>query len=208
MTNPDDLIINNTGLIYMVMKEMHLTTYGEEIFEEVYSDGMIGLIRGARRYKPNMGYRPDTYLVHCIRSWIYRGIRRRNYLCNKVNYLPSNLSMDLDYGDDPFDVMQLSNCIPDPNVNVEQEAINNVQIETLKYGIEHCLDDREKFIIYHSFNIFGHRYMTYVEMGEVLHISRERINQIRRRALKRLNIYMHKHNCYDWIKKENDINEK
>lgn len=202
MTNPDELIVNNTGLIYIVLKEMRLTVQGEEIFEEAYYDGLLGLMQGSKLYDPSKGVKPDTFLVHCIRSGIHKGIKRRNYLCNKVNYLRSNLSLDLDYGEDSNDVIQLSNSIPDHNVNVEQEAINNVQIETLRYGIEHCLDNREKFIIYHSFNIFGHRYMTYAEMGEVLHISRERINQIRRRALKRLNIYMHKHNCYDWIKKE------
>lgn len=207
MTNPDELIVNNTGLIYMVLKEMRLTVQGEEIFEEAYYDGLLGLIRGSKLYDPSKGIKPDTFLVHCIRSGIHKGIKRRNYLYNKVNYLRSNLSLDLDYGDDSNDVIQLSNSIPDPGVNIEEEVFKKIDIQTLHYAIEHCLNEKEKFIMYHSSEIFGHKYMTFNEIGKVYNISRERINQIKKRAIKKLDIYMHKYNCYDWIKKESSNDE-
>lgn len=201
MTNPDELIVNNVGLIYMVLKEMNLTSYGDEIFEEAYSDGMIGLIRGARRYDPSKGYKADTYLVHCIRSWIRRGIRRRNYLCNKVNYLPSNLSLDMEYGDE-LDSMIFSNIIPDNDTDVEQEAFRKIRIDSLQYAMEKCLNEKERNILYHNLELFGHKFKSYTTLGKEYGVSREWIHQISRRALKKLKAYMLKHNCYEWAKKE------
>ena len=45
----EEKIINNLGLIYKVMKDLHCKTKNQEDFDEVFYYGLIGLIKGIDR---------------------------------------------------------------------------------------------------------------------------------------------------------------
>ena len=69
----EEKIINNLGLIYKVMKDLHCKTKNQEDFDEVFYYGLIGLIKGIDSQENDK----STYLYICIRNSISQLFTRR-----------------------------------------------------------------------------------------------------------------------------------
>ena len=72
--NRDELVLNNTKLIYMVLKQLGL--YNQR--DEYYDVGMIGLMKAANKFDPSKGTKFNTYASHIIRTTILYEIRKEN----------------------------------------------------------------------------------------------------------------------------------
>lgn len=60
----DELIINNMGLVGSAAKRVNQTTGADYL--ELFQEGSIGLIKAARSFKVDMGFKFATYANRCI----------------------------------------------------------------------------------------------------------------------------------------------
>jgi RNA polymerase sigma factor (sigma-70 family) len=69
-------IEKNMGLVYMVAKRMkHLTTTGSMEFQDLVSEGTVGLIKALERFDPTWGVRFSSFAVGYIRGFMLQGHR-------------------------------------------------------------------------------------------------------------------------------------
>lgn len=79
MKYTEDDVTNNMGLVFMVAERMkHLTKGAVTDFEDLISDGVLGLIHALDRFEPDRGFKLSPYAYQCISGYMLRGHRKVN----------------------------------------------------------------------------------------------------------------------------------
>jgi len=69
-------VIDNLGLVHMVAHRMyHLTNNGIVEYDDLVSEGTLGLIHALSRFDPKKGFKFSSYGVMCIRGYMLAGNR-------------------------------------------------------------------------------------------------------------------------------------
>lgn len=72
-------VTDNMGLVFMMAKRMKHLTKGATIdFEDLISDGVLGLIHALDRFDPDKGFKFSPYACRCISGYMLRGHRTVN----------------------------------------------------------------------------------------------------------------------------------
>ena len=79
----EELILNNLGLIYKVIKDLKCYWRTEDEFQDYYDAGLEGLIMGAKTYDGSS--KPSTYLYPCIKNMIIREFVTSEQLKRRIN---------------------------------------------------------------------------------------------------------------------------
>lgn len=116
-----------------------------------------------------------------------------------LNYVPEDSDAEL------YDIIN-------PNAdNLEEQADNNIFKQEIIHFLNKCLSEQEVNVITLKYGIIDGKNKTLVEVGKILKITRERVRQIEKNALKKLNtkeskeqfsIYMDRPDMYN---KKNSI---
>lgn len=102
-----------------------------------------------------------------------------------ANETISSLDREIDLGDGAFN--PLGGLIPDKTVNIEEDCINGVIFNEINDIMKEKLSKKELFIMNmrYGFNEYSEP-MTLEEIGTTLGITRERVRQIQKRALEKI----------------------
>jgi len=174
----DELVLRNVGLI---------PTYGKcwlglYTYDEMVSYGIEGLIRAARSFNPNKGYRFSTYAGKAIRTWLQRN---KKEIRNKMD--ERTVSYDQLIEEDDSDSSALSNIL-DAKIPEELRVIKSTEKTLGKDDVYTLIDKiaevgewkgRLKEIVCDKYI----NDMTPTEIGKKYNISRTRVDQIINRAL-------------------------
>ena len=76
----DELILRYVSLIHFVLGRLGLNPFGGIEYEDLVSQGMLGLIEAADRYNPAFGTRMSTYATLKIRSKVLDYLRDLDWL--------------------------------------------------------------------------------------------------------------------------------
>ena len=128
----DEKILKNLGLIYKVIKDLHCKYNNyrdDETFDEIYTTGLIGLIRGVDTFKPGI-VKENTYYYKCIRNEILHLFTIRTSPKRYTNVKPVSLDKEI------IGSLQLQDIIPD-DINLEEDLI-------FKDTLERVLDTLNK----------------------------------------------------------------
>lgn len=204
----DELVKCNLKFVISVAKEFQ--NLGLPL-PDLISEGNIGLMKAATRFDPTRGFRFISYAVHWIKQSIIqslnensRTIRLPANVINKITQLnrknpntlteeekmdldqPSCVSLNAPIGDN--NDFELSTIIADDSVDTmdvlehETERLKMVINKTLN-----CLDDRERGIIECYFGLNTKcEPMTLEAIGDRYDLTKERIRQIKEKAIRRL----------------------
>lgn len=183
----DDLVLDNLPLIHLVIKRLHLTWKTEDEFQAYYDAGVDGLIDGARTFDESKGYTQSTYLYTCIANRIKR-VLYLNTMPKRCNPNGSDISIETKIGDE--DGTTLGDFIVDPNINIEKDLEEKLEKERLIYALDKALNEREKRIICHMYGINGYQKTSLVQCGVLEGLSRERVNQIKKKSIDKLEKYL------------------
>jgi RNA polymerase primary sigma factor len=175
---------------------------------DLISDGNLGLIKAATRFDPTRGFRFISYAVYWIKQSIMqslndnsRMIRLPSNIINKISksykdnkplgsddeIYPTCISLNTKlYGNSKeFEILDV---LPDDSVD-EFEILDRETLK-LKDAINKSLsmlNDRERGIIECYYGINTHcEPMTLEAIGDKYHLTKERIRQIKEKAIRRL----------------------
>jgi len=83
------------------------------------------------------------------------------------------------------DDFKLEDFVPDDDFRVFDEAVKEIMNDDLKTAFK-ILDKRERYVLTKRFGLDGKKPQNLENIGNTLHLSRERVRQIERDALERL----------------------
>lgn len=75
----NDIVTQNMNLVHHLARKMYLSPYAYFSYEDIAQEGMIGLIKAAEYFKPELGFTFATYASTMIRGYMLRFIRENQY---------------------------------------------------------------------------------------------------------------------------------
>ena len=181
---------------------------------DLINEGNLGLIKAAQRFDETRGFKFISYAVWWIRQSILQALAEQSRIVrlplnrigaiNKINKTFSKLEQEYEREpshseiaflleiseDDVQDSMKNTGrhvSMDAPLANSDDNAEN--MYESLRREIEralHTLTPREAEVIRYNFGLNGEYAMTLEEIAEKFELTRERVRQIREKAVKRL----------------------
>lgn len=152
--------------------------------EDLVSEGNIGLMKAAGKFDGERGLRFVNYAVVFIRQQIERALRResgeRRVESGKDG---QTRSVDAPLGSKPN--VSLLSVLVDAGSPMADERTYSQAVETAVEFALRSLDEREERVVAAYFGI-EQDHQTMQEIAEAMGLKRERVRQIRDRAIRRL----------------------
>ena len=142
-------------------------------FDELFSEGVVALLRAVEKFDVERGFRFSTYATTAIRHQIYRwktrdGRRQKEFSTN---------------ADESLRAAQFS-----AEEGVMRESATSRINEVLEEMLSR-LDSRERLVVSGRFGLDSSGVKeTFASLGETLNISKERARQITERAVAKLRV--------------------
>lgn len=153
-------------------------------YDDLISEGNVGLMKAAAKYDGSRGLRFAGYAVVFIRREIERALQHES--TDKMLESRSNgqtRSLDAPLGAKPN--VNLLQVLTDGNSPM---ADGRTYSSALEQQVEHALEElneRERQVVAAYFGI-GQEHLTMAEIAEDMGLKRERVRQIRDRAVRRM----------------------
>lgn len=178
-------------LILFTLKELKLSRYRDEY----YDAGLIGFTLALKTYNPSLGFTRSTYFIKCIKNEIIKAFKYNMRQKNILNF--TSVSLEAEVGDEA----ELLDFISDPNVNVCEEALKNIDRENLNYCIEHCLRDEDKDCLKLCYG----QGMSFRQIAKIKNVSAQMIGARVRRAIRILKDNIE---YVEYLKRKNGDNDE
>lgn len=164
----DQIVAANVRLVFSIVKKF---VNPNNTFEELLSDGIVGLIRAVEKFDFDRGFRFSTYATQVIRRNSYRKVSEDQQERQKTMGGIEELGVDLEVDD-------------------RVSAISENRWHELRSRLSimlNQLDRREKLIIRARFSLGTHRKVhTLQSIANRLGVSKERVRQLETRAMTKL----------------------
>ncbi len=160
--------------------------------EDLVSEGNIGLMKAAAKYDATKGVRFVNYAAAQVRQQIERAIEQQGGLYQvpkdekgipEVRKQNQPLSVDAPLGHRSN--MSLLSVLVNPDAPIADERVHSEAIEDAVEFALYSLGEREKKVVNAFFGI-GQERETMAEIAEDLDLKRERVRQIRDKAVRKL----------------------
>jgi RNA polymerase primary sigma factor len=152
--------------------------------EDLVSEGNLGLMKAARKYDATRGLRFVNYAVVFIRQQIEKALKMESAEQRVESGRDGQTrSVDAPLGYKPN--VSLLSVLVDANSPQADERVYNSNVEAaVEYALR-SLNERESQVVNAFFGI-GQDHLTMAEIAEDMGLKRERVRQIRNRAIRRM----------------------
>ena len=140
---------------------------------DLISEGNLGLVKAIEKFDTTKDVKFITYAVYWVREYMSASIRK--------NYSRADLTLIEDLQDTAKknDAKQIANT---KIYDIEDEECDDGKDKMIDELL--CvLNDKEKNIMEFTYGLYGHKPLTFQEIGKKYHISSERVRQIKIEAL-------------------------
>ena len=171
----DALITANMGYVVTLARQ-----YKSELLstDDLISEGSIGLMKAAEKFDPSRGKPFVTFAAPFIRRSIENAI---SHLAGEVPIMSTDESLPIGSNNN----FTLLNVLEDKDAPKTDAALElNTLSDEMAAAIS-TLNEREQAVIRRYFGIDSQR-MTMAEIGTELGLKRERVRQIRDKAVRKL----------------------
>ena len=171
----DALITANMGYVVTLARQ-----YKSELLstDDLISEGSIGLMKAAEKFDPSRGKPFVTFAAPFIRRSIENAI---SHLAGEVPIMSTDESLSIGSNNN----FTLLNVLEDKDAPKTDAALElNTLSDEMATAIS-TLNEREQAVIRRYFGIDSQR-MTMAEIGTELGLKRERVRQIRDKAVRKL----------------------
>jgi RNA polymerase primary sigma factor len=164
----DQILKANMRLVFSIVKKF---VNPNNPFDDLLSDGIVGLMRAVEKFDYDRGYRFSTYATQVIRRNSYRSVVAKQE--DRQQVIDGLQDMDIEVAES-----ERSSAISEKRWHHLRERL------ALMLG---DLDRREKLIIRARFALGSHRRVrTLQSLADRLGISKERVRQLERRAMEKM----------------------
>ena len=171
----DALITANMGYVVTLARQ-----YRSELLstDDLISEGSIGLMKAADKFDPSRGKPFVTFAAPFIRRSIENAISR---LAGEVPIMSTDESLPIGSNNN-FTLLNVleDKGAPKTDATLEQNTLSDDMAAAIS-----TLNEREQAVIRRYCGI-EHQRMTMAEIGEELGLKRERVRQIRDKAVRKL----------------------
>jgi RNA polymerase primary sigma factor len=198
-TSSKELVESN--LFYVVRIAREYSSFGIP-FDDLLSEGNVGLIEAADRFDPNRGTQFITYASWWIRKRILNLIARQisvirlpKYKVERLRRLrtaESNLRLlgqpqiSLEHVLNEESGRKVGDSVSETHSAQAEESFISQDYENHVSRILENLPDKERFVLRHRFGFEANKPATLQTIADMLGISRERVRQIEIQALERI----------------------
>lgn len=192
--NGDDRALNKLvahNITYVVSVANQYKNRGMDI-DDLISEGSIGLVKAARKFDPQHGRRFVTFAAPYVRdamekailqhSGIYRVPRDADNV-SLERHRSQPLSIDAPVGGSPE--LSLGRVISDVNAPDPDKQLQHVDEGKELQSLVSKLEPRERYVLQRFFGI-GMDTRTMSEIGKEMGLKRERVRQIRDKAVRHI----------------------
>ena len=175
------LIESNLKFVVSIAKKY---CNGDMPFEDIISEGNLGLIRAAEKYDASVGNKFITYAVWWIKAYInnyiegYNRFRDADNEFRKVAYTDDGYEYGYDF--------EYEQEMADINDEFDRNMMDTRYKEDAIEGIMSSLENRERRILELYFGLDGKKSLTLNEIGAEMNLSGERVRQIMDKAIVKL----------------------
>ena len=184
----DKLVRANLRFVVAVAKQYKGRGLG---LDDLVAEGNVGLVQAAANFDASRGKRFVTYAAPIVRAAIEKALESQNgiFKVPRKEKTPSSarrgkaLSVDAPVGGSPE--LSLLHVLANPN---SPQADERVTREIMQGDLQRALDvlpDREREVVECFYGI-GRANLTFAEIAQLMGLKRERVRQIRKRAVRRM----------------------
>jgi RNA polymerase primary sigma factor len=185
----DNLVAESLGLVHRIARRYA----GRGVaLEELISAGTIALIRAAGKFDRRRGTPFSSYAAWSVESAVIRALRTGGDLIRvprdqRADHPIEIVSMDAPVMDDEGAESTLHEVIADPNQPLPDEELLHTEVRHRLAKALWPLDQRSRTVLVLHYGLFGaDREYTLEEIAGRMGVSRQRVEQVRNRALRRL----------------------
>ncbi len=161
-------------------------------FLDLIHQGNLGLIEAARRFDPSRNVKFITYAVWWVRESMMHVLADQTRafsfppkLFASLHSGGEDVSLNEPVGRESHDARERGDLLPQDQVPVEDEMIHQADLDELAAALRD-LDGKEREVVRLRFGLEDDQPRTLQEIGDRLHLSRERVRQIESRAKEKL----------------------
>jgi RNA polymerase primary sigma factor len=166
--------------------------------EDLVNEGNIGLLHAAERFDPDRGVRFVSYAVWWIRQAILKAIPENSHLIRVPRGCAGGSAAGLLAGQGTLSLDSLTmdgesgetrgTCLADRKTPGPEEALTGVASREQLGSLLAGLSDRETSILRDRFGLAGRKQSSLLEAGRKHGLSKERVRQIEKKALRRIRV--------------------
>jgi RNA polymerase primary sigma factor len=161
-------------------------------FLDLIHEGNLGLIEAAKRFDPSRNVKFITYAVWWVREAMMHVLADQTRafsfppkLFASLHGSGEDVSLSEPIGRETLDSRELGDVLAQDQVPVEEEMIHQADLDELAAALRD-LDGKEREVVRLRFGLEDEEPRTLQEIGDRLHLSRERVRQIESRAKEKL----------------------
>ncbi|AIX42407.1 subfamily RNA polymerase sigma-70 subunit [Synechococcus phage ACG-2014f] len=195
------MVSANIGLVEKLANKLYIKN-DQYSFDDLYQEGVFGLIRGVNKFDPSVGCRFSTYSYYWIYSYIMRycennlgKIRIPTHLREKMRKQKDNKT-ELDKLKSKVpSVVSLNTIVgeslPLDNVVTYTENISfDDEMEHVLVVMNEVLDEREHQVLCSRFGIGGEKPLSQRECAKLHNVTHGAIYLIEKRSIKKIKHHM------------------
>lgn len=216
----DELVLSNIGLVHKIVQKFPIKNASCS-YEDLYHEGVAGLIHGIQKFDVTRGYRLSTYCYRWIQAYVARYFQNHGKtiripvylstqemktrkqietLTEELGHTPSKSEI-MDAGIETSDLVECTSLNAMITENDELECLQGEdRTENNDYVLdcEMMLDKLKQEVTPRDFNIFIHRYgllgvpaHTLNEISDYHELTRSRCHQITNECIRKIRSYTH-----------------